>query len=274
MESWLLQHYELIWYLGFPSALLVAMFFEMLLPARRWKFERITRSFTNIGLFPINAVLQRAVFPILPITLAANLQTSSKGLLNKIDLPQYVDVVLTLLLLDLVIYLHHLALHKVPVLWRIHIPHHSDLDFDCTTGLRFHPLEAIFTLAISLLTVALFGLSPFGVLLFNLVHIVSVFFTHLNVHLPSSFDSILRLLIVTPDMHRVHHSTNQKEADSNYGTLFSWWDYLFRTYRVQAEKGYADMEIGIAGYRDPKLFLPFKLLILPFRKITKRDIYY
>jgi sterol desaturase/sphingolipid hydroxylase (fatty acid hydroxylase superfamily) len=172
------------------------------------------------------------------------------GLLNNLDLAPAVSIVLSVLILDLAIYLQHVMFHAVPALWRLHMVHHADVDFDVTTGLRFHPLEIVLSMLIKLAAVALLGPPAVAVILFEVVLNATAIFNHGNVHLPTMVDRILRWIVVTPDMHRVHHSVKTLETNSNFGFNLPWWDRLLGTYRDQPEDGHEAMTIGLSQFQD------------------------
>jgi sterol desaturase/sphingolipid hydroxylase (fatty acid hydroxylase superfamily) len=214
---------------------LVALW-EFLGPRRGLTTSKKLRWASNLGITFLNPLLVRLLFPVLAVNMAVKAQERDWGLLNHFALPYGMDILMGIVVLDLVIYLQHVMFHAIPILWRLHMVHHADLDYDVTTGLRFHPV---------LLN---------GAAMFN----------HGNIRLPLKIDRILRYFIVTPDMHRVHHSVIIRETNSNYGFNLPWWDRLFRTYCRQPAKGHAGMTIGLTQFRDPaKLSLPW-LLILPF----------
>jgi sterol desaturase/sphingolipid hydroxylase (fatty acid hydroxylase superfamily) len=198
------------------------------------------------------------------INVAFVAQENSWGLLNNISLPYWVEVAMGVLILDCIIYLQHLMFHAVPLLWRLHMMHHADLDYDVTTGLRFHPIEIIISMVIKMASVAALGASPVTVVLFEIVLNATAMFNHGNIKLPLGLDAVLRLLVVTPDMHRVHHSVTIRETNSNFGFNFPWWDRLFGTYRAQPAAGHEGMTIGLAQFRDPGKNNLFGMLVLPF----------
>jgi sterol desaturase/sphingolipid hydroxylase (fatty acid hydroxylase superfamily) len=204
------------------------------------------------------------VFPILPVGLAVLASEQNWGLLHQLAIPAWWKVIIAVILLDLAVYVQHVLHHAIPLLWRLHMMHHADLDIDMTTGLRFHPIEIIVSMIIKLAAVAALGAPPLAVLIFEVALNATSMFNHSNINFPLSADRILRLLVVTPDMHRVHHSVIIRETNSNYGFNLPWWDRLFGTYKSQPDKGHIEMTIGLAQFRDPqKLSLP-RLLILPF----------
>jgi sterol desaturase/sphingolipid hydroxylase (fatty acid hydroxylase superfamily) len=184
--------------------------------------------------------------------------------LNQLALPAGLTVVLGFVALDLIIYLQHVLFHAVPALWRLHMVHHADLDFDTTTGLRFHPVEIVLSMGIKMGAVLLLGVPALGVLLFEIVLSATSLFNHGNVRLPARLDAVLRWIVVTPDMHRVHHSTDPRETNSNFGFNLPWWDYLLGTYWAQPRAGHDQMEIGLEQYRDGRVRWLHWMLLLPF----------
>ena len=237
---------------------------EIFLPRRRLKTSKGRRWLANLTIVALNPLSIALVYPILPVGVALLASEQSWGLLNQLSLPYWFEVLIGVVALDLVIYAQHVLHHAIPVLWRLHMVHHADLDFDMTTGLRFHPIEIIVSMAIKLSAVAAFGVSALAVLIFEVALNATSMFNHSNIRLPQKMDRILRLLVVTPDMHRVHHSVVIRETNSNYGFNLPWWDRLLGTYKDQPAKGHTEMVIGLSQFRNPqKLSLP-RLLILPF----------
>ncbi|MEW6602714.1 MAG: sterol desaturase family protein, partial [Nitrospirota bacterium] len=212
----------------------------------------------------IDTIVLRLVFPVLAIGVAVTGQENSWGLLNNIEMPYWLAVVLGILALDFVIYLQHVMVHVLPALWQFHMMHHADLDFDVTTGLRFHPVEILVSMLIKLSAVAAIGPSPLAVLIFEVTLNGTAMFNHSNVKMPFNVDRLLRLLVVTPDMHRIHHSVTIRETNSNFGFNFPWWDRFFGTYRDQPAAGHEGMTIGLAQFRDPKENNLLTMLKLPF----------
>ena len=188
------------------------------------------------------------------------------GLFLHVALPTWLEFFISLLLLDLAIYLQHRVFHYVPVLWRLHRMHHADLDIDVTTGARFHPIEILLSLAIKFFVIVALGIPALAVLLFEIALNATSMFNHSNVRMPLPVERVLRWLVVTPDMHRVHHSIVRRETDSNFGFNFPWWDRLLRTYRAQPEAGHERMTIGIEQFRDPKELRLDRMLSQPFRE--------
>ncbi|MFH0727553.1 MAG: sterol desaturase family protein [Pseudomonadota bacterium] len=237
---------------------------EILSPRRALNTSKVSRWFANLVIIGLNPLSLRLVFPVFPVTMALLATERQWGLLNNVDLPFWLEVGIGVLALDFTIYLQHVLHHAVPALWRLHMVHHADLDYDLTTGLRFHPLEIVVSMGIKLMMVAALGPSALTVLIFEVALNATAMFNHSNIHIPIAVDRVLRLLVVTPDMHRVHHSVVIRETNSNYGFNFPWWDRLLGTYKDQPAKGHTDMVIGLSQFREPrKLSLP-RLLILPF----------
>jgi sterol desaturase/sphingolipid hydroxylase (fatty acid hydroxylase superfamily) len=186
------------------------------------------------------------------------------GVFNAMNLPYWLAVGLSVMLLDFVIYLQHVMFHSVPTLWRLHMMHHADLDFDLTTGVRFHPIEIIISMGIKFAAIVLLGAPGLAVVLFEVLLNGTAMFNHGNFHIPLGLDRLLRWFVVTPDMHRVHHSVFPSETNSNFGFNLPWWDRIMATYRAQPSRGHLDMTIGLNQFREPsKLTLPW-MLILPF----------
>jgi len=257
--------YEVAIRLGFFFGVfaLIAIW-EVLAPRRSLTTSKTVRWLSNLGITFLNPVVVRLVSPIMPVTMALLAQKSGWGLLNNFALPYWLPVVIGVAVLDLVIYLQHVMFHTVPVLWRLHMMHHADLDFDMTTGLRFHPIEMILSMGIKLSVVVVIGPPALAVLIFEILLNTTSMFNHGNIRLPSSIDRKLRLLVVTPDMHRVHHSVTIRETNSNFGFNLPWWDRLLGTYRDQPAAGHEGMTIGLAQFRDPKRLTFLWMLALPF----------
>jgi sterol desaturase/sphingolipid hydroxylase (fatty acid hydroxylase superfamily) len=212
----------------------------------------------------LDTLLTRIVAPAGAVGFALFAETRGWGLFNIITWPAWLELLLALLVLDLAIYLQHRVFHYVPVLWRLHRMHHADLDVDVTTGARFHPIEILLSLGIKFFVIVPLGAPPLAVLLFEIVLNATSMFNHSNVLVPQAIERLLRWLVVTPDMHRVHHSILRPETDSNFGFNFPWWDRLFRTYRAQPEAGHETMMLGIEQFRDPKELRLDRMLAQPF----------
>ncbi len=250
---------------AFSFVLLAMALWEVAAPRRRRDIPRVIRWTNNIALVVIDTIVLRLTFPILAVGLAVMAEERGWGLFNAIDAPFWVVVTVSMLLLDLAIYLQHVVFHAVPALWRLHRMHHADLDFDATTGLRFHPVEILISMVIKLAVVAALGPPAIAVLLFEVVLNATALFNHANINLPRPLDRVLRWIVVTPDMHRVHHSTDPRETNSNYGFNLPWWDRLLGTYVPQPAKGHEGMEIGIEQFRTQRDLWLDQMLIQPLR---------
>jgi sterol desaturase/sphingolipid hydroxylase (fatty acid hydroxylase superfamily) len=237
---------------------------EWLAPRRALTTSKAGRWFTNLGIIALNPISVRLVFPVLPVGMALLAADRHWGLFNNMDLPYWNKVATAVVILDFSIYLQHVLHHAIPILWRLHMVHHADLDFDVTTGMRFHPIEIVLSMGIKLMTVAALGPPALAVLIFEVALNATSMFNHSNIHVPERIDRILRLFVVTPDMHRVHHSVIIRETNSNYGFNLPWWDRLLGTYKAQPDQGHEEMTIGLSQFRDPKQLTLPQLLILPF----------
>ncbi len=237
---------------------------ELIAPRRWLSVSKTERWVTNFSIIFLDSLFVKLLFPMAAVGVAAVAQNNNWGLFTLLKFPGWLSVLAGVLLLDLVIYLQHVMVHAVPLLWRLHMVHHADLDYDVTTGLRFHPLEILLSMVIKMIVVAGAGVPVPAVLIFEITLNGTAMFNHGNIYLPKKLDHYLRLLVVTPDMHRVHHSVIIRETNSNFGFNFPWWDRLFGTYRAQPVAGHEGMTIGIAPYRNAKQVTLFRLLILPF----------
>lgn len=219
----------------------------------------------------MNVLLARIAVPVTAVSSAIIAEKRGWGLLHLVDWPDWLEVVLAVVALDFAIYLQHVLFHAVPLFWRLHLVHHADLDFDVTTGVRFHTLEILLSALIKLAAVILIGVPAIGVLAFEVLLNATSMFNHSNIRLPEWLDRVLRLVIVTPDMHRVHHSVVPRETNSNFGFNLPWWDRLLGTYRAQPEEGHVEMEIGLSPLRDERQVdrLP-GMLLLPFSKLESQ----
>jgi sterol desaturase/sphingolipid hydroxylase (fatty acid hydroxylase superfamily) len=241
---------------------------EILAPRRTLVAGRRARWPGNIGIVLLNTLVVRAIFPLGAIGVALAAEAKGFGLFNTVALPVWLEVVLAFVLLDLVIYLQHVLFHAVPALWRLHRMHHADLGFDLTTGARFHPIEIVLSMLIKAAVVGALGAPAVAVLAFEIALSSTALFNHANARLPDGLDRVLRLFVVTPDMHRVHHSAIPAETNSNFGFNLPWWDRLFGTYRAEPLLGHEGMVIGIDAFRDPSELRLDKMLIQPFRGQT------
>jgi sterol desaturase/sphingolipid hydroxylase (fatty acid hydroxylase superfamily) len=262
---------------AFVLVLVVMAFWEVAAPRRRREIPRLLRWSNNLAIVVLDTLLVRLTFPIVAVGLAVLAQERGWGLFNVIDVPRWVAFAASVLVLDLVIYLQHVMFHAVPALWRLHRMHHADLEFDVSTGLRFHPVEIALSMGIKLAVVAALGPPALAVLVFEVLLNATAMFNHSNVQIPPAIDRVLRRLVVTPDMHRVHHSIHPQETNSNFGFNLPWWDRLLGTYRAQPRDGHEGMTIGIEQFRTRRDLWIDRLLIQPFRgpasgyPITRED---
>jgi len=234
----------------FLGVLVIMAIWEIIAPKRALTVSKVLRWSNNIGLVVINTLLLRFIFPTAAVGVAVMANEQNWGVLNVYSIPSELSVLISIITLDLVIYLQHIMVHAVPLLWRIHRVHHADLDYDVTTGSRFHPLEIIFSLWVKFAAIVLLGAPIIAVIIFEILLNVMAMFNHANISLPAPVDKLLRKVIVTPDMHRVHHSIEDDEANSNFGFNLSVWDRLFGTYRKQPRAGHENMLIGIRNFRE------------------------
>jgi sterol desaturase/sphingolipid hydroxylase (fatty acid hydroxylase superfamily) len=261
----LLAHEAAIRLAAFAGVLAAVAALEALLPRRRRSFSRARRWPNNLGIVAVDTVVLRLIFPTAAVGAALAAEARGVGLLPWLGLPAPVAVLVAVLLLDLAIYLQHVLFHAVPALWRLHRMHHADLDFDVTTGLRFHPVEILLSMVIKLMVVVALGAPAVAVLIFEVLLNATAMFNHANLRLPAWLDRTLRPVLVTPDMHRVHHSAVPRETDSNFGFNLAVWDRLFGTYRAQPAAGHDAMTIGIAQFRDPGELRLDRMLTQPLR---------
>jgi sterol desaturase/sphingolipid hydroxylase (fatty acid hydroxylase superfamily) len=238
---------------------------EILAPRREQKLARGTRWPSNIGVVLLDTVLVRIVFPTTAVGLALIAEARGWGLFHALELPLWASAPLAVIALDLAIYLQHVLFHAVPALWRLHRMHHADQEIDVTTGARFHPIEILLSTGIKLGVVAALGAPAVAVLLFEVLLNATSMFNHSNVRMPARLDRILRWIVVTPDMHRVHHSIVARETNSNFGFNLPWWDQLFGTYCDQPAAGHEAMTIGIEQFRNPGEQRLDRMLTQPFR---------
>jgi sterol desaturase/sphingolipid hydroxylase (fatty acid hydroxylase superfamily) len=227
-------------------------------------FERWDRWPANLGITALNTLLARLILPAGVVGFAIEARKHGWGLLNNVAIPHVAAILVTFVIFDLAIYLQHVMFHAVPVLWRVHRMHHADLDFDVTTGSRFHPIEILLSLGFKLAMVGVLGPPAVAVLIFEVVLNATSMFNHSNFRIPENIDAWLRLLLVTPDMHRVHHSIAVNETNSNFGFNLPWWDRLLGTYLAQPEAGHERMTIGIDLFRDSKQLRLGRMLLQPF----------
>ncbi|VAX29913.1 Fatty acid hydroxylase family (carotene hydroxylase/sterol desaturase) [hydrothermal vent metagenome] len=248
----------------FLSIFVVMALWEVFAPRRPLASAKTKRWFTNISIVVINTFVLRGIFSVAAVGTALIAQEEKWGLVNHWHWPAWFALPFAVITLDFIIYLQHVMFHAVPVLWRLHMVHHADLDLDVTSGSRFHPIEIILSMGIKLASVVLIGAPPEAVVMFEILLNMTAMFNHSNVQIPKKLDTLLRYFIVTPDMHLIHHSVLYEETNRNFGFNLPWWDRLMGTYRPEPKEGYLGLSIGLDQFRDPKgLTLP-KILLLPF----------
>lgn len=265
MTEMLLANEPAVRLAAFTGALCLMALWEIASPRRRREIPRLLRWSSNFGIVFIDTILVRVAFPTAAVGLALLAEDQGWGLFNQMPVPDWTVFLLSLLTLDLVIYFQHRLFHTVPWFWRLHRMHHADQEFDFTTAVRFHPLEILLSMAIKIGVVALLGPPAAAVLVFEILLNAISIFNHANIRLPLGLDRILRWMIVTPDMHRVHHSIRKKETNSNFGFNLPIWDRLFGTYRAQPEGGHDRMVIGLPEFRTRLDLRLDRMLIQPFR---------
>ncbi len=252
--------------LGFFFGILVTMaLWEVAAPRRARSLSRVRRWPNNLGIVVFNTLMLRLLFPTAAVGFAIWCAAAGWGLFNSLALPAWLEFIAAVALLDFAIYLQHVMVHAVPLFWRLHRMHHADLDFDVTTGARFHPVEIILSMGIKFAVIAALGPAAAAVLVFEVLLNATAMFNHGNVRIPAGLDRVMRLFVVTPDMHRVHHSIVVRETNSNFGFSLPWWNRLFGTYRAQPAAGHEAMIIGIEQFREPGDTWLHNMLIQPVR---------
>jgi len=250
----------------FAGVLLIMAILEIAAPRRKREVQPHVHWPNNLGLALLNTIALRLVAPIGAVGFAIYIESIQSGLFHVVDIPAWLTIVICVIALDLAVYCQHVIFHAVPIFWQLHKVHHTDMEFDVTTGLRFHTLEILLSLGIKCVAILILGAPALSVLIFEVLLNATAMFNHANVKLPLWLDRALRMFIVTPDMHRVHHSTIRRETNSNFGFNLPWWDFLFGTYRDQPEKGHTEMTIGLPDCRDPRVKYLHWMLVIPFIK--------
>lgn len=248
----------------FLGMLFIVALLEFIFPRRQLTAPKSVRWISNLGITFLNSVLTRLIFPVLAVELAILCQQNSWGIFNIFSFPLWFSFVASILILDFAIYLQHVMFHMVPTLWRLHRMHHTDLDLDVTSGSRFHPIEILLSIVIKLAIVMLLGAPAVAVLIFEIILNGAAMFNHGNINIPEKLDAFLRLFIVTPDMHRIHHSIIKKETNSNFGFNVPWWDRLMGTYIRTPQEGQLGLTIGLEEYRHLRYLNLNWLLLIPF----------
>ena len=249
---------------AFVGIFAVMALWETMAPRRQWQTAKGNRWVINLAMVGFNSFFTRALFASGAFGAAILAGQREVGLLHQLNGPWWAKVIIAVVLLDLVLYLQHVLMHAVPILWRLHMVHHSDLDVDVTTGVRFHPIEIALSMFIKVGAVILIGASPTAVLMFEVLLNATSMFNHSNVCIPKTLDRLLRWMVVTPDMHRVHHSVIPRETNRNFGFNLSWWDRVLGTYLKEPSQGHEHMTIGLEQYRDPIQLTWLRLVGLPF----------
>jgi sterol desaturase/sphingolipid hydroxylase (fatty acid hydroxylase superfamily) len=265
MSEILLGNEPIIRLIAFAGILAAMALWELFAPRRRQEIGRGRRWPNNLGVVVVDTLLVRLVFPTAAVGMALIAEERGWGFFHAFDVPFWLAFIASVVLLDLAIYLQHVLFHAVPILWRLHRMHHADLEFDVTTGIRFHPIEILLSMVIKFAVVAALGTPAAAVLVFEVILNATSMFNHGNVRLPEKIDRWLRWIVVTPEMHRVHHSIVARETNSNFGFNLPWWDRMFGTYRAQPQAGHLGMTIGISQFRDPGELRLDRMLIQPFR---------
>ncbi|GLQ07982.1 hypothetical protein GCM10007924_32040 [Sneathiella chinensis] len=265
MSDFLLEHEPSVRMGFFFGSLVLFGMWETLRPTRTPTVPRLWHWLNNLGLTVFNSFLLRFTFPVLAAGFAAITTTNGWGLLNWLDLPLVPATLIAIVVLDLVVYGQHVLFHAVPLFWRLHKVHHADVDYDVTTGARFHPVEIMLSMGIKLGVILVLGPPVVAVILFEIILSSMAMFNHANASLPTGLDRVLRLFVVTPDMHRVHHSINRREHNANFGFNISLWDRLFGTYKAAPDAGQTGMTIGLTDYQDNRRQSLLWMILLPFR---------
>lgn len=243
---------------------------EQVSPRRKQSIGRRQRWPVNLGLAAMNMAIMRLTVGSIAYLSAVNASEHSYGLLNLLTAPEWLSIIVTLLVLDVAIYGQHIVLHKWPLLWRLHQIHHTDLEFDATTAVRFHPLEIVISMFYKVVCIYLLGANSLAVVAFEIILNGAATFNHSNIYIPEALDKKLRWLIITPDMHRIHHSAIPRETDSNYGFSISCWDRIFKTYCAEPKQTQTAMELGLNPFREITELGFAQLLLLPFKKLRRR----
>jgi sterol desaturase/sphingolipid hydroxylase (fatty acid hydroxylase superfamily) len=264
-----IEHQVVIRLVSFFVIFLVMALFETLVPRRALRTSKASRWVSNLSITFLDALVSRLIFPVSAAGLAIWAGERGLGLFNYGAVGSFPAGVISIVFLDFIVYLQHLVFHKVRLFWPLHGMHHTDLDIDVTTGTRFHPLEIAISMLIKMGIVLLLGVPAWSFVVFEVFLNGTAMFNHSNVKINPAIDRVLRLVLVTPDMHRVHHSVIIREHDTNYGFNLPWWDRAFGTYKSQPEAGHDNMVIGLANFRDPAVLTLPGLLILPFTRWKK-----
>ena len=274
MEDFILQHESIINTVELSALILLVGLWEAFGKSREYSVSALYRWLNNFSLLIIDNIVARVVVPVAAIGAALAAVEMGWGVFNNIDLPVWLIFLLTIAILDINNYFQHWLMHRISALWRVHQIHHTDIDVDWSTAFRFHPGESIFTLGLQTVVILAIGASPAAVAIYEVVFVVSAFFVHTNVVMPPRLERRIRALVITPDMHRIHHSIDIHEGNSNFGGILSWWDRIFGTYCAHPQLNQIDMLLGLAEYRDGKeqnLWWLFKLPFVQAKQSTQRE---
>ncbi|MBL6989486.1 MAG: sterol desaturase family protein [Bacteriovoracaceae bacterium] len=255
---------NLIRLIFFFGTLIIIAVWELVLPRLKLNASKLVRWYSNLGIVFMNTAIVRLIFPLTATGVAQMSDLYGWGLLNIFNMPFVFSVVVSVIVLDLAIYLQHVMFHAIPLLWRLHRMHHTDVDFDVTSGARFHPIEIVLSMGIKLAVITIIGAPVLSVVIFEVLLSTAAMFNHGNIYIAPGIDRYLRWLVVTPDMHRIHHSVWAKETNSNFGFNLPWWDRLFGTYTNAPRDGQQKITIGIKMFRDPINLHLYRLLLQPF----------
>jgi sterol desaturase/sphingolipid hydroxylase (fatty acid hydroxylase superfamily) len=251
----------------FLGVLVIIASWEAFWPRRKRLFSRVERWPSNIGIVVLNTLVLRILFPFAAVGVAEYASANQLGVLNQYNFGITLEILVAILVMDAAIYFQHVMFHAVPVFWRLHRVHHADPDFDVTTGARFHPVEIILSMLIKFAVIIFLGPAAVAVIIFEILLNATAMFNHGNISIPVNLDKYLRLLVVTPDMHRVHHSVEINETNSNFGFNLPWWDRIFGTYRAQPQAGHDNMTIGLTTFTEKNEITKLSgMLLIPFRK--------
>lgn len=269
MAEYILKHGAQFISLSFFWLFIIVALLEQYWPGRAAEQPLWRRWLNNSGTEAVNWGIVLFLIPVSGIELAAICEQYGWGLFNVVSAPAWLVIPVSLLILDFMHYFRHVALHRIPLLWRFHRTHHTDLDVDFSTALRFHPFEMFVTIAVTFAAIVIFGMPGYVMILNTLLTIFSGFLSHGNIAIPEPPERAMRSILVTPDMHRVHHSADARETDSNYGVVFPWWDHMFGTYVAQPRKGHDGMRLGLTEFQDSKYSLLHWMLMMPFLPLGK-----
>ena len=266
MTEWIIDNEPLIRFASFAGIFGLMAIWEVIADRRELTTSKGRRWVGNISLVALDTLIVRVLFPTAALGMASMVQALGWGVFNTLSIPYWAAVAISVAVLDFAIYLQHVVFHALPTLWRLHMVHHADIDLDVTSGSRFHPIEIVLSMLIKLAVISVLGPPLLGVLIFEVVLNALAMFNHANARIPLAADRVLRWVIVTPDMHRVHHSVERPEYNTNFGFNLSCWDRLLGTYKAQPAKGHLGMTIGLKRFRDRTWQTLPRILAMPFSK--------